>query len=207
MDAEHFQPKYERLAAYIKSRGSARQLGDIAPVIRRGRQPRYVDQGGVLVINSRYVGRQLLNTDDAERTDLQFRHATPAARTQKGDVLRNSTGVGSIGRANCVLHEERTIVDNHVTVIRVADAQEVDTAYLAVFLNSQLGMLQTEQWLSGSSGHIELYPASIAKFWIHLPSIERQVAIGQRVREAYDARQRLMALMEDTRELVEQLPA
>jgi type I restriction enzyme M protein len=205
LDAEHFQPKYQRLAEYITAGGHAARLGDCAAVIRRGRQPRYVPHGSILVINSKHVGRQLLNIEEAERTDEEFYQHTPQARTQLGDVLLNSTGLGSIGRANCVLHSARTVVDNHVTVIRVA-AAACDPAYLAAFLNSQLGMMQTEQWLSGSSGQIELYPTAIARFLIHLPPLQVQQDIGQRVRDAYDARVKMMQLMEDVKVSVEGLP-
>jgi restriction endonuclease S subunit len=64
-------------------------------------------------------------------------------------------------------------------------------------------MMQTEQWLSGSSGQIELYPASIGKFLIRLPDPEVQAAIGQRAREAHKARQQALELIESARVEVE----
>jgi hypothetical protein len=207
LDAEHFEPRYKKLKKYIERKGSAKPLGQFEPppLIRRGRQPRYVEGGDVLVINSKNVGRQLLNIEEAERTDAKFWSENAPARAQKNDVLLNSTGVGSIGRANCVMHTEKTVVDNHVTIIRV-DPDVCDPAYLAVYLNSQLGMMQTEQWLSGSSGQIELYPASIEKFVIHLPDLEIQRRIGDEVREAHAARERLMGLMEAAKSKVEAIP-
>ena len=201
LDAEHFMPRYDDLAAYLKESNCA-PLAEIATVIRRGRQPRYVADGSVLVINSRHVGKQLLNSEEAERTDSDFWTRTPAARCAKGDVLLNSTGVGSIGRANTVFEDRKMVVDNHVTIIRVP-SEICDPAYLAIFLSSRLGMMQTEQWLSGSSGQIELYPASIGKFLIRLPDPEVQAAIGQRAREAHKARQQALELIESARVEVE----
>jgi len=43
----------------------------------------------------------------------------------------------------------RALPDNHVTVLR---AEAADPIYLSVFLNSQLGQLQIEQQIKGSSG-------------------------------------------------------
>ena len=37
---------------------------------------------------------------------------------KKGDVLINGTGVGTIGRAACYLHEQNALPDNHVTILR-----------------------------------------------------------------------------------------
>jgi restriction endonuclease S subunit len=204
LDAEHFQPKFDELLERIASDGLALPLAELASVIRRGKQPRYVDDGEILVINSRHVGHQLINVDEAERTDREFWDDNPTARIKVGDVILNSTGLGSIGRANCVLHSAKSVVDNHVTIIRV-DPKVIDPAYLAVFLNSRLGMMQTEQWLSGSSGQIELYPASIGKFLIRVPDIKRQHKIGTHVRDAYRARKSLMLLMQSAEDEVESL--
>lgn len=201
LDAEHFMPRYDDLSTYLR-KGECVELAEIATLIRRGRQPRYVADGSVLVINSRHVGKQLLNTEEAERTDLDFWTKTPAARCDRGDVLLNSTGVGSIGRANTVFDDRKMVVDNHVTVIRVPE-ETCDPGYLAIFLSSRLGMMQTEQWLSGSSGQIELYPASVGKFLIKLPDLEAQMAIGKQAHEAHNARQRALGLIESARTEIE----
>jgi type I restriction enzyme, S subunit len=204
LDAEHFQPKYDELLERLSTGDQAKLLGVLASVIRRGRQPRYVPDGDILVINSKHVGHQLINVDEAERTDATFWKANAPARVQPGDVVLNSTGLGSIGRANCVFHSDKTVVDNHVTIIRV-DPEEVDPPYLAVFLNSRLGQMQTERWLSGSSGQIELYPSNIEQFMIRLPSIDRQREIGDHVRSAYEARKKMMDLMGEAQQQTEGL--
>jgi type I restriction enzyme, S subunit len=202
LDAEHFKPMYEELAELLDRGGQREELSSLATVIRRGRQPRYEQDGTVLVLNSRHVGKHLLNLEEAERTDAKFWRDTPTARCEPGDVLLNSTGVGSIGRAAPVLHDDKTVVDNHVTIIRVSD-EICDPGYLAIFLSSRLGMMQTEQWLSGSSGQIELYPPSIGRFLIRLPDLELQKEMGARVRKAYEARQEAIRLVEGARHEVE----
>lgn len=201
LDAEHFMPRYEELKSRLRD-GRHAELSEIATVIRRGRQPRYVADGSIFVINSRHVGRHMLNLEEAERTDLDFWTKTPAARCERGDVLLNSTGVGSIGRANAVFDDSRIVVDNHVTIIRVPE-EICDPGYLALFLGSRMGTMQTEQWLSGSSGQIELYPASIGRFVVKLPDLEVQKNIGKRVLDAFEARRRAFQLVEDARTEIE----
>lgn len=202
LDADHFQPKYDKLIAHLKKTGKATPLGEIATYIKRGVQPRYVEDGEVLAINSRYVGKQLIDTEQAQRTDGAFWNDKPSARAYKHDVIMNSTGWGTIGRTNCVLHDEKTVVDNHVTIIRVKEGT-CDPVYLAVYLNSGPGLMQTEKWLSGSSGQIELYPAHITRFVVHVASRELQARVADLVRQSYQAREKAKALLEEAKRKVE----
>lgn len=185
LDAEHFDPAYEALEAAIKASGDAQRLESLVTYCRRGQQPEYVPGGEVLAINSEHVGEHFINIDGAERTSLEFWERKPGARAQKFDILMNSTGVGTIGRVNCVLHDTKAVVDNHVTVIRAKAS--IDPVYLAVFLNSQLGRQQTYKWQSGSSGQLEIYPADIKRFWIAVPQPKVQRAVREQFERAYSA--------------------
>ena len=201
IDAEHFQPKYARLIRHLEKTGKAVKLGDIAPKPHRGVQPRYVEGGDVLAVNSRYVGKQFINIEHCERTDRAFYEANKRAVVRKYDVIMNSTGWGTIGRANCVLHDEPTVVDNHVTIIRPT----CNPTYLAVFLNSSLGQLQTNQWLSGSSGQIEIYPADVVRYTVFLPSPGFQQKIADLVTAACEARAKAKKLLEAAKQKIEGL--
>jgi len=65
VDAEHFQPKYDRLIQHLAKTGEAKPLGEIAPYIKRGLQPTYVEDGEVLVFTEKHLGRLLLNIEYA----------------------------------------------------------------------------------------------------------------------------------------------
>lgn len=204
LDAEHFDPAYAALEKAIKKAGMATQLGTFCDYVRRGVQPRYVPQGDVLVINSQHVGDHLISLDTTERTDSDFWEANPRARAQKHDVVMNSTGVGTIGRVNCILHAERSVVDNHVTIIR-PDPNVCDPVYLAVYLNSPLGRHQTYKWTSGSSGQVEIYPREIERLMIHLPARPDQKKIGGVLTRAYGYQRRAGAAADEALRLVDQL--
>jgi type I restriction enzyme, S subunit len=99
-------------------------IGDVARYVSRGRAPKYVQSGGVPVINQkcvRWIGvdEQFLKytaTEEAERrAEDQF--------LRPGDVLWNSTGTGTIGRGTVfkgLSIPEKTVVDSHVTIVRPA---------------------------------------------------------------------------------------
>jgi len=205
LDAEHFQPKYERLLQHLASTGKSELLGNlVVQPIRRGLQPTYMEGGKVIVVNSKYVGKQFVNIEQAERTDLEFWQASKRARARKYDVIINSTGWGTIGRANCILHDEKTVVDNHVTIIR-PDKQRCNPVYLALYLNSKLGQMQTEKWLSGSSGQIEIYPTDLVRYVVYLSTMEFQQKIADLVIQSWEARQKARQRLEEAKKKVENL--
>lgn len=159
LDAEHYQPKYEALYQALAKNNRVFKLGERLSFNQRGAQPDYAE-AGLPVVNSKHVQRGQVNMGDtrfASRPDK-----TNAVVIQKGDVLMNGTGVGTIGRAAPYLHSEKALPDNHVTVLRT-DA--MSPICLALYLNSIAGQYQVDQHFKGSSGQIELYPADIANFW------------------------------------------
>lgn len=205
LDAEHFQPKYERLVQHLAKTGKSSLLGNlVTQPIKRGLQPTYVEDGDVIVVNSKYLGKQFVNVEQAERTHLRFWQASKRSQARKYDVIMNSTGWGTIGRANCILHDDKTVVDNHVTIIRT-DEKQCNPIYLAVYLNSKLGQMQTDKWLSGSSGQIEIYPSDIARFVVCLPSMEFQQRIADLVTQSWKARQKARHLLEEAKHTVENM--
>lgn len=201
LDAEHFQLKYDKLIAHLKKTGRAKALGGITTYINRGLQPEYVEDGEIIVVNSQHLGRYLLNVEATERTDRQFWNQNNRARLQKNDVLLYSTGA-YVGRTNAWLVDQEGIASNHVTIIR--PNASCNPLYLAVFLNSPAGLLQTEKWASGS-GQREIYPEDIARFLIYLPSEKFQQQIADLVRQSYQARQKAKALLEEAKAKVEAL--
>jgi len=205
LDAEHFQPIYGLLIEHLAKTGKTGLLGNlVTQPIRRGLQPTYVEDGPVIVVNSKYVGKQFVNIEQAERTDVNLWQDNKRSQARKYDVIMNSTGRGTIGRVNCILHDDKTVVDNHVTIIRT-DEKQCNPVYLAVYLNSKLGQMQTEKWLSGSSGQIEIYPRDIARFLVYLPSSEFQQRIADLVAQSWEALQRARQLLEEAKYKVENI--
>ncbi len=200
-DAEHFQPKYDKLLEHLKKTGKAKLFGEIAFYIKRGLQPEYVENGEIIVVNSQHLGRYLLNIQATERTDRNFWKKNKKAHLQKNDVLLYSTGA-YVGRTNAWIEDKEGIASNHVTIIRPNSFCE--SLYLAVFLNSPFGLLQTDKWACGS-GQREIYPDNIERFLIYLPDEKFQQKIADLVQQSYTTHQKAKSLLEEAKTKVEEI--
>lgn len=165
-DPEFYQPKFENLEKHLKKIGSI-ELGKFCPMPNRGVQPIYEDDD-VLVINSRHLGPTEIDIDNTEKTTRLFYNDenNEKAQIKNLDVLMYSTGA-YVGRTNAYLNEQKAIASNHVTIIR-PDTKVCDPVYLALFLNSPAGLMQTNQRASGSAQR-EIYPQDIAKYQVFIP--------------------------------------
>jgi len=201
VDAEYFQPKYDKLIEHLKKTGKTKLLGEITSYIKRGVQPTYVKDGEIIVINSQHLGRYLLNIEATERTDYTFWETNRRSRLQRGDVLVYSTGA-YVGRTNVWFEDRRGIASNHVTIIRPKEV--CNSFYLAVYLNASPGLLQAEKCATGS-GQREIYPDAITDFLVYLPSEEFQTEIAKLVIRSYEARKKAKALLEKAKQKVEEM--
>lgn len=129
-------------------------LGDVTSTLSRGIGPSYVEQGGILVLNQKCVRDGRVQFTKARRHDPAQR-LVDGRLLQDGDVLVNSTGMGTLGRVATVEHlpEEQVIVDSHVTVVR-ANPRVLSPLLLG------LGLLGREAEIEalgeGSTGQTEL---------------------------------------------------
>lgn len=197
LDPEYFQPKYSDLSELLDATGSVANLGDLLLINQRGTQPKYSDTG-LSVINSKHVlvGSVRLDNDNRVATVEENR-----ILIQKGDVLINGTGVGTIGRSAPYLYDTNAIPDNHVTILR--PKSDLDPVYLSVFLNSVAGQLQVEKWYRGSSGQIELYPADLKRFKIWIAPSEIQMRIRKAIHDGFMAKQQSTQLLDVVKKAVE----
>jgi len=203
LDAEHFQPKYERLLQHLTNTGKADLLGNlVAQPIKRGLQPEYDSNGGAFAFTEKDLGRHLLNVEGAQHISEDFWRRTERGRVRKGDVLLYSIGA-YIGRANVYLENAKAIASSNLTTIRT-DKAKCNSVYLALYLNSPLGRLQAEKW-TASVGQMALYPSDVPKFVVYLPSMEFQQRIADLVTQSWEARQKARQLLEEAKHKVENM--
>jgi type I restriction enzyme M protein len=204
-DSEYYQPKYYRLLEHIQNTNSAVRLGDhLKEPVRRGLQAVYDLEGETVVINSQHVGKQAIEVDSNRRTTINFvLDNRNKGKVQKYDVLLNSTGYVTIGRAQTLLDDLNAIADSHVAIIR--PNATLDPVYLGVYLNTIPGYLQTERNWTGSSGQIELRPESIENFQIWVAPKEVQQTIRDRVEAAHSSRQKASQIFNEAQKAVESI--
>ncbi|MCK9487481.1 MAG: restriction endonuclease subunit S [Dehalococcoidia bacterium] len=154
-----------------------RRLGEITEVIIRGAAPRYVESGGVAVLNQKCIRNQRVSYEDARRTDAESRPIRADRWLRQFDILVNSTGVGTLGRVGQVITiPEPTTVDSHVTIVRPAPS-EVHPHFLGFALRSMQG--EIESLATGSTGQTELSRDHLRELTLALPPLPEQRAIAE----------------------------
>ena len=140
-------------------------LGEHCAYLNRGISPKYIDEGGVLVLNQKCIRDFRLDPSKARRHDPNQRNVS-GRELQQGDVLVNSTGVGTLGRVAQVLRlDEPTIVDSHVTVVR--SGPTLNSAYLGRWF--VMKQADIEAMGEGSTGQTELARGKLVSMLILVP--------------------------------------
>lgn len=96
------------------------KLGEVCEIIKRGIAPKYLEEGGICVINQKCVRDHTINYTLARRHNLEVKKVHEERYIQIADVLVNSTGTGTLGRVAQIreMPVEPTTVDTHVTIVR-----------------------------------------------------------------------------------------
>jgi type I restriction enzyme S subunit len=97
-------------------------IKDHSVFISRGISPTYDEMADFLVINQKCIRDSKLNLAAARR---QSKKVPKEKMVQEGDVLINSTGVGTLGRVAQVLEPiPNCTVDSHISIVRPKENAE-----------------------------------------------------------------------------------
>jgi type I restriction enzyme S subunit len=143
-------------------------LSDVTTYLKRGIQPKYLEKGGVLVLNQKCVRDFTVSFDNARRHD-NTKKSISGRELFIGDVVVNSTGVGTLGRVAQVLFlPETLIVDSHVTILRFKpDLFRLHTFGLSLFnLQSEIESLG-----EGTTGQTELSRTRLGSVKVIVPPV------------------------------------
>ena len=140
-------------------------LGSVCSYLNRGLSPKYLETNGVLVLNQKCIRDFSVDYGKGRRHDPAQRKID-GREIAVGDVLVNSTGVGTLGRVAQVLQlSEPTIVDSHVTVVRAGP--RLSWPYLGQFLARK--QPEIEAMGEGSTGQTELSRSKLGQVPILVP--------------------------------------
>ena len=164
----HFPNEFEHneQLGLIPKGWEVNQLSEITTELRRGISPKYIEEGGVQVINQKCIRNHEVNFTPCRRNNTELRKITDR-ELNVGDLLINSTGVGTLGRMAQVKYlDEVTVVDSHVTVVRP------DSDIYPVYSFAQM-MLSIEDKIEalghGSTGQTELSRKTVSEQWVLVP--------------------------------------
>jgi type I restriction enzyme S subunit len=175
-------------------------LGECTTHLNRGISPKYLETGGILVINQKCVRDFAVDLAKARRHDPSQRKID-GRELQVGDVLVNSTGVGTLGRvAQIVTLDQPAIVDSHVTVVRASN--DVGWNYLGQFLMRK--QPEIADLGEGTTGQTELSRGKLSRLKMVVPSKEVLVRFDSitkplrlRIAENFD-QAKILANLRDT---------
>ncbi len=161
----------ERELGMVPKGWETKLLGQITCYINRGIQPKYIDNDGITVINQKCIRDHQIDWTKARRHDPNFRPVN-GRELQIGDLLINSTGVGTLGRvAQILCLYERAIVDSHVTIVR-ADPKIITWNTLGLMLFTR--QAEIEDIGEGTTGQTELSRERLKSLKLLVPSISAQ---------------------------------
>ena len=141
-------------------------LDDITTELRRGISPKYTEENGIRVVNQRCIRNHTIDFAVCRLNDPSLRKVE-GRLLDIGDVLVNSTGVGTLGRMAQVYElEEDTVVDSHVTVVR-PDNSKVEKYYFGRLMLSIESIV--ESMGQGSTGQTELSRKHLGELSVCLP--------------------------------------
>ena len=171
----------------MKAGWQTEKLGEVCSFLNRGISPKYLEEGGICVLNQKCVRDHTVNYELARRHDPSAKRVSAERLLQLGDVLINSTGTGTLGRV-AQLREapiEPTTVDSHVTIARPLPGKFFSDffGYMLIFIEEAI-----KEAGEGCGGQTELARSVLAeKFSVAYPSSQsEQHRIVAILDEAFD---------------------
>ena len=209
-DPEFFQPQYPRLRQRIRELGS-KTVGELCYFIKHGLQPEYVEGGDVGIISQRQFRLGGLDLDLLENfTSADFTEKNPDFLLRAEDVLTYSVSAGEYLGRTWLFEPERVDVDcvaaSFVTILRT---EQLVPGYLALFLNSPAGTLQSNQLKRGTSPFY-LYPRDISNVDVYVPrnrdgsiDVAWQKALADKMQQAGTAKAKAREKLDEAKRLIE----
>jgi type I restriction enzyme S subunit len=162
-------------------------LGQVCSFLNRGISPKYLEDGGICVLNQKCIRDHSVSFDPSRRHDAKAKKVGSERHIRAGDVLVNSTGTGTLGRVAQLREDppETTTVDSHITIVR-----PVPGKFYPEFFGYMLIVIEDaiKEAGEGCGGQTELARSTLAeKFLVHYPeSLSEQQLIVDILDEAFD---------------------
>jgi type I restriction enzyme, S subunit len=159
-------------------------ISDITEYLSRGKQPKYVTYSSLPVVNQRAIRWSGIQNEYLKYVDpVQFDQWTPERFIRPGDILWNSTGTGTLGRACLVTQRDidpPKVVDSHVTILRPIQTA-IDPRFLFFWVQSSEVQKKVASLATGATNQIELGRAIIASIRISIAPLNEQKRIADKL--------------------------
>lgn len=158
-------------------------VGAVTDYIQRGKSPKYAAASALPVINQKCI-----RWNELQLKHLKYIHPDQVSAWDEpryirpGDILWNSTGTGTVGRAYLVKEADcipNKVVDSHVTIVRTAPGLE--PRYLFNWIKSPAVQNKIEEMCDGTTNQIELSRTAIAETAIPVAPRKEQARIADQL--------------------------
>lgn len=204
MDAEYFQPKYEKLIKHIKERVEIQKLKTIATT-KRGSliDSRFYDEiEGTPYIRGKDFSSGRLGKSGLVYINKDFRPKNET-RVNNGDLV--FALIGSVGTSALVNEEfNNSFISNNTGKILIKNKKEMLSEYLAIVLNSIVGKLQFEKEAS-QTAQPKISDSQVRNFYIPILPKPAQQKITDLIQKSHEARSKAKQLLAQAKDKVENL--
>ncbi len=159
----------------LNSKGwETKEIGSLFKLISRGKQPKYVEDSGVVVIN-----QACIYWDEIRFNNVKYHDEKSSKKTLElsdGCIMITSTGTGTLGRCNVFRkpdNKKTYVVDSHVTVL--SESEKIKPLFFKCFF--QLDDVQKKVYaecVNGSTNQIELSKQKLSEVHLIVPPLELQ---------------------------------
>lgn len=153
-------------------------------ILTRGKSPKYDENSKTIILNQKCNRLNYIDLSYAKSVNENWLLSINKDNfTKKYDVLINSTGEGTIGRASCIIDDEdiNLMYDSHILLLRL-NPKYINAEYYTYLFNSKIVQNQIEI-LKGAEAtkQTELGIENVKKIMIPLPNINTQNRIANYV--------------------------
>lgn len=152
-------------------------LKAISEHLNRGRNPDYAEEETDLWI----INQACIQGDEIDYSEIKYHSKNPENESkgsiQKGDILINSTGSGTAGRASLYQGVDETdtiFADSHVTILRIDESIAIpEFVYYFFQLDSTRDYLENVEAV-GATKQIEINKRNLSNLTIPNPPLQKQ---------------------------------
>lgn len=179
---EEFDKLKKSISQLLPQNNNLIKIENIATLLKRGKSPQYGNSKVQIIKSGQARGYKDFDFSDKHFASENF--VLDERKLEKGDILINSTGVGTAGRVTMFDLDGDYVVDSHITILRLDRTKALPDYVLQYFCD--LGFKTIEAMALGQSGQIELALETIKNIKIPLPSLNDQKKIVAQIMKIED---------------------
>ena len=201
IDADYFQPKYEKLTSKIKNQ-NAKTLSQLV-TMSKGFEPgsdQYQEEGKLFIRVSSLSRNGVEEKDQKYLADELYEKLKNNFKPEVGDVLLTKDATPGI--AYVMKETVEGVISSGILKLKLKT--DIESEYLALCVNSLIGKMQAERDAGGSIiKHWK--PEQIKKLQIPILPKETQGKIADLVRKSHEAKKKSKQLLEEAKRKVEEM--